>query len=213
MLQGQLRKTVMTSFALVALGTTARAEVIDTPYYTAEVVGYSGPCGQLPPELSAPASDSNALDFIFGDLAVEANETETQVRKLCNVKLRLSVKPGYKVGLDEVFYEGFSQIDQLGGSGNVSARAFFTGARSLHAFRAFQAGDAGNFDVTLDEGEPQLTACGATTTLNLLVDITARTQPHNGAYTQIAIQRGVATPTPVDDAPVVRCGIRVRRCS
>jgi hypothetical protein len=34
-----------------------------------------------------------------------------------------------------------------------------------------------------------LTGCGATTTLNLLVDITARTQPHNGSYAQVAIQR------------------------
>jgi hypothetical protein len=190
----------------------AVAQVIETPYYTAEVIGYTGPCGELAPELQEPASDTTALDFVFGDLAVEANETETQVRKLCNVKVRFQVKPGYKVGLDDVFYEGFTDIDDFGGSGNVSARAFFTGARSLNAFRRFQAGEAGNFDVTLNEGQPQLSGCGATTTLNLLVDITARTQPNNGAYTQVAIQRGVATPTPVDDAPVIQCGIKVQRC-
>jgi hypothetical protein len=191
----------------------AFGQVIETPYYTAEVIGYTGPCGELPPELGEPASDTSALDFVFGDLAVEANETETHVRKLCNVKVRFQVKPGYKVGVEDVFYEGFTHIDELGGSGNVSARAFFTGARSLNTFRSFRAGESGNFDVTLDDGQPQLSGCGATTTLNLLVDITARTQPNNGAFTQVAIQRGVATPTPVDDAPVVQCGIKVQRCA
>jgi hypothetical protein len=206
----------MKASKLIALSllaaTPAFAQVIETPYYTAEVVGYTGPCGELPPELQEPASDTSALDFVFGDLAVEANETETQVRKLCNVKVRVQVKPGYKLGVDDVFYEGFTDIDDFGGSGNVSARAFFTGARSLHGFRRFSAGEAGNFEVTLAEGQPQLTGCGATTTLNLLVDITARTQPHNGSYSQVAIQRGVATPTPVDDAPVIQCGIKVQRC-
>ena len=154
-----------------------------------------------------------SIDILSPSLSVEANDQTPRSRKLCNVRVRVKIDPGYKLSLSNVFYEGWQSIDKSGGSGNVSARAYFQGLQSIHGFRAFRAGEApDNFTVTVDRGTGQ-TVCGGETYLNLLVDLTARQQPGNGQFSEVVIQRGAATPGDPSYKSRIQCGVEQDTCN
>lgn len=204
-------KLITTALALAAFSLTGSAMAGEAHFWI-EDVQYQGDCGGLQPIINTAAGDPS-LDLIYGDLRVETDDIETKARKLCNARIKLHLEPGYKIGLDGVFFQGKVDIDSEGGSGNVSARAFFQGLEGLEGYRKFYAGESGNFTVYVQDGTPNYTQCGQDVVyLNLLVDLTARQKPGNGQYTEVAIQRGVATPTPSDDAPVIQCQFKPVYC-
>mgnify|MGYP000443925871 CR=1 FL=1 len=83
--------------------------------------------------------------------------------------------------------EGKVDIEDDSGTGNVSARAYLSGLPSMNGFKSFRGAQSENFTVAVDQG-PAPTQCGGETTLNLLVDMTARSG--RGEFSEIAIQRG-----------------------
>jgi hypothetical protein len=170
---------------------------------------FQGACGSVDPIINTQ-SGNPSIDLIFPDLSVQTDDVTPQARKLCNVRVHVKIDPGYRLSLQEVFYQGAVDIDDAGGSGNVSARAFFQGLPGINAFQRFSAGEARNFQVDVNQGTPG-TICGGETYMNLLVDITARNQPHNGQFSQVAIQRGVGTPG-AQGRSVIRCYVRPDPC-
>jgi hypothetical protein len=178
--------------------TRAHFQILDTDF--------QGACGSVNPILNT-LNGNPAIDFVFPDMSVNAEDGAGRERKLCNVRLHLKPDPGYALRLGEVFYQGKVDIDPAGGSGNVSGRAFFLGLRGLDGYQRFSAGESRNFTVDVRDGSPDTTACSAETYLNLLVDLTAREKPGNGEFSEIAVQRGVATPNGVKYTPVISCGI------
>jgi hypothetical protein len=202
-----MKTTPVLLFLATALG-VAPASAVEPAHFQILEVTFQGFCGSVDPVLSTLASNP-AINFVIPDLSVSADDRTTQARKLCNVRLHVKADPGYRLGLGEVYYQGKVDIDPSGGSGNVSARAFFLGLRGIDAFKRFGAGDSGEFTVDVDEGIPGYSECGGETYLNLLVDITARTRPGNGQYAEVTIQSEVATPI---DRSVIRCGIKQDRC-
>lgn len=170
---------------------------------------FQGDCGGVTPIINTLAG-SPAIELVFPELSVQADDQTSRARKLCNVRVHVKIDPGYKLSLNRVFYQGRADIDPLGGSGTVSARAFFHGLPGIDGFKRFNPGYADNFTVDVSQGTPG-TVCGGDTYLNLLVDLTARQQPGNGSFSDIAIQRGSAETDP-SRRVVIWCGIIVDTC-
>ena len=172
---------------------------------------FQGNCGRdVDAKISTTAAGKPVIELIFEDLSVLAEDPRTRDQKLCNVRVHVKSNPRYRLSLEQVFYQGRAEIDANGGSGTVSARAFFDGLLGIDGFKRFGPGYADNFTVRVDQGTPA-TLCGADTYLNLLVDITARRRSNSDGFSEIAIQRGSAT-ADLERRPTIWCGIYVEPC-
>lgn len=145
-----------------------------------------GDCGDVDAEV-VMQDGRPRIDVFYTDLSVEANPDQTRVRRNCNLRLRLRIDSDYRLSLTDLVYEGKVDIEDDSGTGNVSARAYLSGLPSMNGFKSFRGAQSENFTVAVDQG-PAPTQCGGETTLNLLVDMTARSG--RGEFSEIAIQRG-----------------------
>lgn len=176
-----------------------------------EILGteYQGSCGDVEPIVNT-LGDNPAIDIVFPDLFVEADDYTPRVHRVCNVRMVIRAEHGWKLSLQHVFFQGHVEIDSEGGSGRVSARAYFHGLPGLDGLMDFRAGESRNFTVLVEEGTPD-TVCGGETALNLLVDLTARQRSHNGQFSNVTIDRGVGTLGAPDES-VVQCGVEQSPC-
>lgn len=153
----------------------------------------------------ADTQQGQTFDILVPSMDAEADDAQPRVRKFCNIRQRITIPQGYKLAPNFLTYQGLTDIAQDGGSGNVSARYFLTGTQGVNGFRAFQAGEQGNFDVSTTAGHPQYTQCGGSIELNFLADITARTRPGQGSYSQVTLDRGIGYAK-------FHCGVQVVPC-
>jgi hypothetical protein len=197
---------IITGTALLAAPAFANAEQAHF-----KIVGspeFQGNCGGITPIINT-LEGNPSMDVLFTDMSVEASGRNDKERKLCNIRLRVEIEPGYSLSLTKVIYQGKVDTDTDGASANVSARAFFHGLPGIDGFARFGSGQGQNFTVVAEQDTPD-TVCGGTTALNLLVDLSARTT--DGQFSEIAIQRAAGTPGPTGKKSRIECEVEQTPC-
>lgn len=195
-------------FAVLALATSAHAtpeiQLVGQPLLT-------GDCNDPTTLLTVvPTAQGQSFDILVPSLDAEADDAQPRVRKFCNIRQTVQIPWGYKLAPTYLKYQGLVDIAQDGGSGNISARYFLSGTPGVNGFKSFRAGDQGNFDVDTYAGELNYSTCGGTTEINFMADLTARTRPGFGSYSQVTVDRGIGE---ADVRSIFHCGVQIVPCN
>jgi hypothetical protein len=135
-------KTLVT-LAILALGLSAQAQIrLGIPAYG----GTGCPAGSASVSLT---DDQSILSVLFDNFVAQAPTQQGAMfdRKSCNLRLPVSVGPGYQVALIAFDYRGFAAIPN-GGRGTFEARYAYVGQRSPAVFRKnFASGVVDNYSL------------------------------------------------------------------
>lgn len=131
------------SLAVLALSLSAQAQIrLGVPAYG----GTGCPGGSASVSIT---DDQSILSVLFDSFVAEAPTMNGSNfdRKSCNLRIPVSVGPGYQVALIAFDYRGFAAIPS-GGRGNFEARYAYVGQRRPAIFRkSFQQGRADNYSL------------------------------------------------------------------
>lgn len=131
------------TLAILALGLSAEAQIrLGVPAYG----GTGCPAGTASVSLT---DDQSILSVLFDSFVVQAPTAMNANfdRKSCNLRIPVSVGPGFQVALIAFDYRGFAAIP-FGGRGSFEARYAYVGQRRPAIFRKnFQAGRADNYSL------------------------------------------------------------------
>lgn len=135
-------KSLLT-LAILALGLSAQAQIrLGVPAYG----GTGCPSGSASVSLT---DDQSILSVLFDSFVVEApSATGARFdRKSCNLRIPVSVGPGYQVALIAFDYRGFAAIPH-GGRGQFEARYAYVGQARPAIFRkTFASGLVDNYSL------------------------------------------------------------------
>lgn len=131
------------SIAILTLGLAAEAQIrLGVPAYG----GTGCPAGSASVSIT---DDQQILSVLFDSFVAEAptmNNAQFD-RKSCNLRLPVSVGPGYQVALIAFDYRGFAAIPS-GGRGSFEARYAYVGQKRPAIFRKnFAQGYADNYSL------------------------------------------------------------------
>lgn len=131
------------TLAILALGLSAQAQIrLGIPAYG----GTGCPAGSASVSIT---DDQQILSVLFDNFVAQAPTMQgaTFDRKSCNLRIPVSVGPGYQVALIAFDYRGFAAIPS-GGRGQFEARYAYVGQRRPAIFRkSFQSGRADNYSL------------------------------------------------------------------
>lgn len=200
-----MRVVSLASLALVssvvsAHLTAAPMQVVGTPVY-------SEGCGR---GSDMQITEDNKIELILPDFEAVTTPDAPRVRKNCVVKATIKAPPGYKLAPQTLSYEGAAKISETG-SGNITARYYFTGHESLAGYQSFTSLYDDIFTVSTSGQYNSYTACGGQAEFNFMGDIVARGSAQDSS--EVVVQRGNASADVPEDTPVVQCGIKVVRCN
>lgn len=129
--------------AVLALGLSAQAQIrLGVPAYG----GTGCPAGSASVSIT---DDQSILSVLFDSFVAQAPTAMNANfdRKSCNLRIPVSVGPGYQVALIAFDYRGFAAIPS-GGRGSFEARYAYVGQRRPAIFRKnFQSGRADNYSL------------------------------------------------------------------
>lgn len=129
--------------AILALGLSAEAQIrLGVPAYG----GTGCPAGSASVSLTA---DQSILSILFDSFVVQAPSATGAAfdRKSCNLRIPVSVGPGYQVALIAFDYRGFAAIPR-GGRGQFEARYAYVGQARPAIFRKnFAQGVVDNYSL------------------------------------------------------------------
>ena len=190
--------------AVLALGLSAQAQIrLGVPAYG----GTGCPSGSASVSLT---DDQSILSVLFDQFVAQAPTAMNANfdRKSCNLRIPVSVGPGYQVALIAFDYRGFAAIPS-GGRGSFEARYAYVGQARPAIFRKnFASGRADNYSLKneLISTSVDWTPCSTGRDLMLTVDanILAVTNSMNQA-TNVSIDS-------VDVSAGLLYAIQLRRC-
>ena len=134
---------VLLALGILALGLSAQAQIrLGIPAYG----GTGCPAGSASVSLT---DDQQILSVLFDNFVAQApSMTGANFdRKSCNLRIPVSVGPGYQVALIAFDYRGFAAIP-FGGRGQFEARYAYVGQQRPAIFRKnFRAGIADNYSL------------------------------------------------------------------
>lgn len=190
--------------AVLALGLSAQAQIrLGVPAYG----GTGCPSGSASVSIT---DDQSILSVLFDSFVAQAPTAMNANfdRKSCNLRIPVSVGPGYQVALIAFDYRGFAAIPS-GGRGSFEARYAYVGQRRPAIFRKnFQSGRADNYSLKneLISTSVDWTPCSTGRDLMMTVDanILAVTNSMNQA-TNVSIDS-------VDVSAGLLYAIQLRRC-
>lgn len=196
-------KSLLT-LAILALGLTAQAQVrLGNPAYG----GTGCPAGSASVSLT---DDQSVLSVLFDSFVAQAPTMQGANfdRKSCNLRIPVSVGPGYQVALIAFDYRGFAAIPS-GGRGQFEARYAYVGQRRPAIFRkSFATGVADNYSLKneLISTTIDWTPCSTGRDLMMTVDanILAVTNSRQDA-TNVSIDS-------VDVSAGLLYAVQIRRC-
>jgi hypothetical protein len=196
-------KSLLT-LAILALGLSAQAQIrLGVPAYG----GTGCPSGSASVSLT---DDQSILSVLFDSFVVEApSMTGARFdRKSCNLRIPVSVGPGYQVALIAFDYRGFAAIPH-GGRGQFEARYAYVGQARPAIFRkTFASGLVDNYSLKneLISTSIDWSPCSTGRDLMMTVDanILAMTNNRNEA-TNVSIDS-------VDVSAGLLYAIQLRRC-
>lgn len=196
-------KTLLT-LAVLALSISAQAQIkLGVPAYG----GTGCPAGSASVSLT---DDQSILSVLFDSFVAQA-PTDMNAnfdRKSCNLRIPVSVGPGYQVALIAFDYRGFAAIPS-GGRGQFEARYAYVGQARPAIFRkSFQAGRADNYSLKneLISTSVDWTPCSTGRDLMMTVDAN---------ILAVTNQRREATNVSIDSVDVsagLLYAIQLRRC-
>lgn len=136
---GKMKSLLIVSLLLVGFASQAQIR-LGNPIYG----GTGCPAGSAAVTLT---DDQSFLSVLFDSFVAQAPTAQGASfdRKSCNLRIPVSVGPGYQVALIAFDYTGFSAIPS-GGRGQFEARYAYVGQRRPAIFRkSFSSGQVGNY--------------------------------------------------------------------
>ena len=196
-------KSLLT-LAILALGLSAQAQIrLGVPSYG----GTGCPAGSASVSLT---DDQQILSVLFDSFVVQApNATGASFdRKACNLRIPVSVGPGYQVALIAFDYRGFAAVPQ-GGRGSFEARYAYVGQARPAIFRKnFAAGRADNYSLRNELISTSIDWSPCSTGRDLMMTVDANIM----AVTNSAQQATNVTIDSVDVEAGMLYAIQLRRC-
>ncbi len=196
-------KSLLT-LAILALGLSAQAQIrLGTPSYG----GTGCPAGSASVSLT---SDQQILSVLFDSFVVEAPSVTGASfdRKACNLRILVSVGPGYQVALIALDYRGFAAVPN-GGRGSFEARYAYVGQARPAIFRKnFAAGRADNYSLRNELISTSIDWSPCSTGRDLMMTVDANIM----AVTNSAQQAATVTIDSVDVEAGLLYAIQLRRC-
>lgn len=174
-----------------------------------QVVGdpiFSAGCGE---GADIIITDDNKIELVLPDFEAVTTAELQRVRKNCVVTAKIKAPSGYMLAPGTLNYEGAAKISEQG-SGNITARYYFTGTASLAGYKRFAASYDDLFAVATEGHSPLFTSCGGEAEFNFMGDIVARSSGEETS--EVVVQRGHADADVSEDTPVIQCGIKVVQC-
>jgi Domain of unknown function (DUF4360) len=197
-------KTLL-ALAVLALGLTAEAQIrLGQPAYG----GTGCPAGTASVSIT---DDQSILSILFDAFVAQAPSPQGAAfdRKSCNLRIPVSVGPGYQVALVAFDYRGFAAIP-VGGRGAFEARYAYVGQRTPAVFRKnFAAGVVDNYSLKneLISTSVDWTPCSTGRDLMLTVDANIL------AMTNQQRQAANVSIDSVDVSAGLLYAIQLRRCN
>jgi hypothetical protein len=191
------------SLAILALGLSAEAQIrLGVPAYG----GTGCPAGTASVSLT---DDQSILSVLFDAFVAQAPLNGAQFdRKSCNLRIPVSVGPGYQVALIAFDYRGFAAIPN-GGRGQFEARYAYVGQARPAIFRkSFAAGRADNYSLKNELISTSIDWSPCSTGRDLMMTVDANILAVTNSQKQ-------ATNVSIDSVDVTAgmlYSIRLRRC-
>ncbi len=192
------------TLAILAIGLSAQAQIrLGVPAYG----GTGCPSGSASVSLT---DDQQILSVLFDSFVAEA-PTMTGAnfdRKACNLRIPVSVGPGYQVALIAFDYRGFAAIPS-GGRGQFEARYAYVGQKRPAIFRkSFQSGRADNYSLKNELISTTIDWSPCSTGRDLMMTVDANIL----AVTNSAMQATNVSIDSVDISAGLLYQIQLRRC-
>jgi Domain of unknown function (DUF4360) len=196
-------KSLLT-LAILAFGLSAQAQIrLGVPAYG----GTGCPAGSASVSIT---DDQSILSVLFDSFVAEA-PTMTGAnfdRKSCNLRIPVSVGPGYQVALIAFDYRGFAAIPS-GGRGQFEARYAYVGQRRPAIFRkSFAPGRADNYSLKNELISTTIDWSPCSTGRDLMMTVDANIL----AVTNSAMQATNVSIDSVDVSAGLLYAIQLRRC-
>jgi hypothetical protein len=192
------------TLAILALGLSAQAQIrLGVPSYG----GTGCPAGSASVSLT---DDQQILSVLFDSFVVEAPSATGASfdRKACNLRIPVSVGPGYQVALIAFDYRGFAAIPH-GGRGQFEARYAYVGQARPAVFRkSFRPGTADNYSLKNELISTSIDWSPCSTGRDLMMTVDANIM----AVTNSAQQAANVTIDSVDVEAGLLYAIQLRRC-
>ena len=196
-------KTLL-SIAILALGLSAQAQIrLGIPAYG----GTGCPAGTASVSLT---DDQSILSVLFDQFVAQAPTPQGASfdRKSCNLRIPVSVGPGFQVALIAFDYRGFAAIPN-GGRGNFEARYSYVGQLRPAIFRkSFQAGRADNYSLKNELISTTIDWSPCSTGKDLMLTVDANVL----AMTNSMQQAAQVSVDSVDVSAGLLYSIQLRRC-
>lgn len=189
--------------AILALGLSAQAQIrLGVPAYG----GTGCPAGTASVSLT---DDQSILSVLFDAFVAQAPLNGASFdRKSCNLRIPVSVGPGYQVALIAFDYRGFAAIPH-GGRGSFEARYAYVGQRRPAIFRKnFAAGRADNYSLKNELISTSIDWTPCSTGRDLMMTVDANIL----AVTNSAQQATNVSIDSVDVSAGMLYAIQLRRC-
>ncbi|MEQ1723301.1 MAG: DUF4360 domain-containing protein [Pseudobdellovibrio sp.] len=189
--------------AILALGLSAQAQIrLGVPAYG----GTGCPSGTASVSLT---DDQSILSVLFDAFVAQAPLNGASFdRKSCNLRIPVSVGPGYQVALIAFDYRGFAAIPN-GGRGSFEARYAYVGQRRPAIFRKnFAAGRADNYSLKNELISTSIDWTPCSTGRDLMMTVDANIL----AVTNSAQQATNVSIDSVDVSAGMLYAIQLRRC-
>lgn len=189
--------------AILALGLSAQAQIrLGVPAYG----GTGCPAGTASVSLT---DDQSILSVLFDAFVAQAPLNGASFdRKSCNLRIPVSVGPGYQVALIAFDYRGFAAIPN-GGRGSFEARYAYVGQRRPAIFRKnFAAGRADNYSLKNELISTSIDWTPCSTGRDLMMTVDANIL----AVTNSAQQATNVSIDSVDVSAGMLYAIQLRRC-
>ncbi|MBY0554946.1 DUF4360 domain-containing protein [bacterium] len=189
--------------AILALGLSAEAQIrLGVPAYG----GTGCPAGTASVSLT---DDQSILSVLFDAFVAQAPLNGASFdRKSCNLRIPVSVGPGYQVALIAFDYRGFAAIPN-GGRGSFEARYAYVGQARPAIFRKnFAAGRADNYSLKNELISTSIDWTPCSTGRDLMMTVDANIL----AVTNSAQQATNVSIDSVDVSAGMLYAIQLRRC-
>jgi hypothetical protein len=196
-------KSLLT-LAILALGLSAQAQIkLGLPSYG----GTGCPGGSASVSIT---DDQSILSVLFDSFVVQAPTPMNAnfERKSCNLRIPVSVGPGYQVALIAFDYRGFAAIP-VGGRGMFEARYAYVGQRRPAIFRKnFAQGIADNYSLKNELISTTIDWSPCSTGGNLMMTVDANIL----AMTNSRLEATNVSIDSVDVSAGLLYAIQLRRC-
>lgn len=193
------------ALAVMAIGLSAQAQIkLGTPAYG----GTGCPAGTANVSIT---DDQSILSILFDSFVAQAPTATNATfdRKSCNLRIPVSVGPGYQVALIAFDYRGFAAIP-AGGRGQFEARYAYVGQKRPAIFRkSFAPGIADNYSLKNELISTSIDWSPCSTGRDLMMTVDANVL----AVTNSRYDAANVSIDSVDVSAGLLYAIQLRRCS